>query len=49
MAWKDTLVYKHGCSDPEFSNLGGTAMVFWKAIQAAKADDLSWFSAKMAI
>ena len=43
MAWKDTLVYKYGCSDPEFSNLGGTPMVFWKAIQAAKASDLSCF------
>jgi len=42
-AWRDTLVYKYGCSDPEFSNLGGTAMLFWKAIQAAKADDLTWF------
>ena len=43
IAWKDTLVYKYGCSDPEFSNLGGTPMVFWKAIQAAKAADLSCF------
>jgi len=43
MVWKDTLVYKYGCSDPEFGNLGGTPMVFWKAIQAAKAGDLSWF------
>jgi CelD/BcsL family acetyltransferase involved in cellulose biosynthesis len=41
--WKDTLVYKYGCSDPEFSNLGGTPMLFWKAIQTAKADELSWF------
>jgi hypothetical protein len=43
IAWKDTLVYKYGCSDPEFSNLGGTPMVFWKAIQSAKAADLSCF------
>jgi CelD/BcsL family acetyltransferase involved in cellulose biosynthesis len=41
--WKDTLVYKYSCSDPELSNLGGAAMVLWKAIQAAKANDLSWF------
>jgi CelD/BcsL family acetyltransferase involved in cellulose biosynthesis len=42
MAWKNTLVYKYGCSDLELANLGGTPLVFWKAIQAAKADDLSW-------
>lgn len=43
LAWKDTLVYKYGCSDPERSNLGGTPMVLWKAMQAAKACDLNWF------
>lgn len=43
IGWNDTLVYKYGCSDPEFSNLGGTPMVFWKAIQAAKAAGLSCF------
>ena len=43
LAWKDTLVYKYGCSDAEFSNLGGTPMVFWKAFQAAKNAGLSCF------
>jgi hypothetical protein len=41
--WNDTLVYKYGCSDPEFSNLGGTPMVFWKAIQSAKTSNLNCF------
>jgi hypothetical protein len=33
---KTTLVYKYGCSDARFNNLGGTALLFWKAIQDAK-------------
>jgi CelD/BcsL family acetyltransferase involved in cellulose biosynthesis len=37
---KKTLVYKYGCRNPRFSNLGGTAMLFWKAIQEAKAQGL---------
>jgi lipid II:glycine glycyltransferase (peptidoglycan interpeptide bridge formation enzyme) len=40
---KDTLVYKYGCSDPRFNNLGGTHLLFWKSIQAAKRDGLSVF------
>jgi CelD/BcsL family acetyltransferase involved in cellulose biosynthesis len=34
---KRTLVYKYGCSDGRFNNLGGTALLFWNAIQDAKA------------
>lgn len=30
------MVYKYGCSDAAFNNLGGTALVFWNAIQEAK-------------
>jgi CelD/BcsL family acetyltransferase involved in cellulose biosynthesis len=33
-----TLVYKYGCSDTRFNNLGGTPLLFWRAIQAAKAE-----------
>lgn len=40
---KNTLVYKYGCSDQEFSNLGGTQLLFWRAIQEAKRDGLSVF------
>jgi CelD/BcsL family acetyltransferase involved in cellulose biosynthesis len=32
------VVYKYGCSDSRFSNLGGTAMLFWRTIQEAKAN-----------
>jgi len=41
--WGNTLVYKYGGSDAEFNNLGGTPMVFWRAIRAAKAAGLSCF------
>lgn len=37
---KDTLVYKYGCSDSRFNNLGGMHLVFWRAIQEAKASGL---------
>lgn len=30
------MVYKYGGSDTRFNNLGGTPMLFWKAIQEAK-------------
>jgi lipid II:glycine glycyltransferase (peptidoglycan interpeptide bridge formation enzyme) len=33
-----SLVYKYGCSDSRFSNLGGMALLFWNAIQQAKAN-----------
>jgi CelD/BcsL family acetyltransferase involved in cellulose biosynthesis len=35
---KKSLVYKYGCSDARFNNLGGTPLLFWKAIQDAKRD-----------
>jgi len=34
--FRDTMVYKYGCSDAEMSNLGGTPLLFWLAIQDAK-------------
>ena len=40
---KSTLVYKYGCSDKNFANLGGMQLLFWKAIQDAKRDGLSEF------
>jgi lipid II:glycine glycyltransferase (peptidoglycan interpeptide bridge formation enzyme) len=43
LAYKDTLVYKYGCSDNRFSSVGGTHLLFWKAIQDAKANGLCQF------
>ena len=34
--FKDVLVYKYGCSDSRFNNLGGNSLLFWNAIQHAK-------------
>jgi hypothetical protein len=34
---KQTAVYKYGCSDDSDSNLGGTQLILWKAIEDAKA------------
>jgi hypothetical protein len=34
--YKNTLVYKYGCSDSRFHNLGGMPLLFWKAIQEGK-------------
>ena len=38
-----TLVYKYGCSDERFNKLGGTQLLFWKAIEDACADGLIAF------
>jgi hypothetical protein len=35
LRFRDTEVYKYGCSDPRFANLGGTQWLFWKTIQEA--------------
>jgi CelD/BcsL family acetyltransferase involved in cellulose biosynthesis len=43
LRYKDTLVYKYGCSDRRFSNLGGMQLLFWRAIENAKRDGLSEF------
>jgi len=36
LSYKSTLVYKYGCSDARFHNLGGMPLLFWKAIQDGK-------------
>ena len=40
---RETLVYKYGCSDAEYHNLGGMPFLFWKAIQEAKLHGLQAF------
>jgi len=40
---RETLVYKYGCSDAEYHNLGGMPFLFWKAIQEAKSRELQAF------
>ena len=36
LSHRDTLVYKYGCSDARYHNLGGMPFLFWKAIQEVK-------------
>lgn len=40
---KDTLIYKYGCSDPLFNNLGSMHLLYWRAIEEAKKDGLRTF------
>jgi CelD/BcsL family acetyltransferase involved in cellulose biosynthesis len=36
LSFKDVLVYKYGCSDERFHNLGGMQLLLWNAIQEGK-------------
>lgn len=39
---KNVMLYKYGCSDTAFQNLGGTPSLIWNAILDAKAAGLHW-------
>ncbi len=41
LQYKNTVVYKYGCSDAAFQNLGGTPFLLWKTITEAKAAGLT--------
>lgn len=41
--YKNTMVYKYGCSDQLYNNLGGTQLLFWKAICEAKEHNITEF------
>ena len=43
LRYKDTLVYKYGCSDEQFHKCGGMAFLFWNAIQEARQEGLQEF------
>ncbi len=43
LSYKNSLVYKYGCSDAQFHNLGGMPLLFWKAIQVAKQAGIEQF------
>ena len=43
LKYKQTMIYKYGCSDAKYHNLGGMAFLFWQAIQDAKAAGLDEF------
>jgi lipid II:glycine glycyltransferase (peptidoglycan interpeptide bridge formation enzyme) len=41
--FKDTVVYKYGCSDARYHSLGATFLLMWRAIQDAKASRARYF------
>jgi lipid II:glycine glycyltransferase (peptidoglycan interpeptide bridge formation enzyme) len=41
LQYKGVVVYKYGCSDAAFHNLGGTQLLCWKTIVEAKAAGLT--------
>jgi len=43
LTYKQSMVYKYGCSDARYHNLGGTIFLFWQAIQEAKDAGLQEF------
>jgi lipid II:glycine glycyltransferase (peptidoglycan interpeptide bridge formation enzyme) len=43
LGFKDVMVYKYGCSDAKYHNLGPMHLLFWKSIQEAKNNGLKEF------
>ena len=43
LSFKKTIVYKYGCSDARYHNLGGMPFLFWRTIQEAKKMGLEEF------
>ena len=43
LSHKNSLMYKYGCSDAQFHNLGGMPLLFWKVIQQGKQMGLQEF------
>jgi hypothetical protein len=43
LRYKDVMVYKYGGSDAQYHRLGGMQLLFWRAIQRAKTDNIREF------
>jgi hypothetical protein len=43
LTYKQTVMYKYGCSDARFHNLGGMPLLFWRAIEHSKAMGMTNF------
>ncbi len=43
LEFKNVMVYKYGCSDAQYHNLGPMHLLFWKTIQEARNKGLSGF------
>jgi len=44
LRFKDIAVYKYGCSDSKYKNLGGMPLLLWRAIEHAKSTGAHEFS-----
>lgn len=44
LRFKDVALYKYGCSDRRYKNLGATPLVLWRAIEYAKSTGAREFS-----
>jgi len=43
LSYKNVLLYKYGASDKSYSTLGGTQLLFWRALVRAKNDNIRQF------
>lgn len=43
LQFKDTLIYKYGCSDADFNKLGSMHLLYWRSIEDAKKAGLKVF------
>jgi len=43
LTYKSSTIYKYGCSDAQFNAMGGTSLLFWRAIQQAKSEGIEEF------
>ena len=43
ISYNKTLMYKYGCSDAQFHNMGGMPLLFWKAVQEGKQAGMEYF------
>jgi lipid II:glycine glycyltransferase (peptidoglycan interpeptide bridge formation enzyme) len=39
LRYRSSVVYKYGCSDEKFHNLGGMPFLFWKLIEESKSSE----------
>jgi len=43
LRFRDTVVYKYGCSDAAWNHLGATPLLFWRAIERAQSSGANEF------
>ncbi|HEY1263451.1 MAG TPA: GNAT family N-acetyltransferase, partial [Terriglobales bacterium] len=43
LSYNNVVIYKYGCSDAQYNHIAGTAFLFWRTIQDAKAEGAHTF------